>query len=306
MTSDRDIERLLDRWLDDGPSIAPDRIIANVAARIGLQRQRPVWRLPWRDPLMNPLIKFATAVAAVGLVTALGFAILGRPAGPNIGGPISTPPPAASPSLTPAASPSPAPSLCATSDPACIGALAPGRHSTDALITPTTYTVPAGWSKTLDVPGAVNLEHAEAASFIAIWPDWNISSQDSCIEAPSALAGRGRTVDDLVTWLTEHEGVVASDPTPVTIDRIDGLVLDARMADDYTGPCGARALVFTHQGTINDIGAFQLNKEDRTRLWFFDVGEGHVVNLAIVVENSADFDGFLAAATPVVESMTFE
>ena len=45
MTSERDIERILDLWFADGPTQAPDRVLDVVADRIGRQPQRPAWRL---------------------------------------------------------------------------------------------------------------------------------------------------------------------------------------------------------------------------------------------------------------------
>ena len=49
MTQQRDIERLLDRWFAEGPSVVADRVIDVVADRIERQPQRPAWRLAWRS-----------------------------------------------------------------------------------------------------------------------------------------------------------------------------------------------------------------------------------------------------------------
>ena len=75
MTHERDIERLLDHWFSDGPSQAPDRVLDAVADRIGRQSQRPAWRLDWRPFQMSSMLKFATALAAVGIVAVLGFGV---------------------------------------------------------------------------------------------------------------------------------------------------------------------------------------------------------------------------------------
>ena len=54
MTRDRDLEQLLDHWLDDGPSEVADRVFDAVGDRIARQRQRPAWRLSWRNPSCTP------------------------------------------------------------------------------------------------------------------------------------------------------------------------------------------------------------------------------------------------------------
>ena len=103
MTHERDIERLLDYWLADGPAQAPDRVLDVVVDRIGRQRQRPTWRLDWRLPAMTPIIKFGAAVAAAGIVVIIGFGLLRGPT-TNVGGPAASPTQSASPA-SPSASP---------------------------------------------------------------------------------------------------------------------------------------------------------------------------------------------------------
>ena len=50
MTRQRDLDRLLDIWLADGPTEAADAVLDVVADRIDRQPQRPAWRLSWRTP----------------------------------------------------------------------------------------------------------------------------------------------------------------------------------------------------------------------------------------------------------------
>ena len=54
MNQHRDTERLLDHWMRDGPTVAPDRVLDIVVDRIERQAQRPAWRLDWRRYAMNP------------------------------------------------------------------------------------------------------------------------------------------------------------------------------------------------------------------------------------------------------------
>ena len=104
MNEHRDTERLLDAWMRDGPTLAPDRVLDVVVDRIERQGQRPAWRLDWRRYTMNPSLKIAAAALAVVIVAVIGYNLL--PAGTtNVGVPM--------PTLT--ASPTPAPTPTARS-----------------------------------------------------------------------------------------------------------------------------------------------------------------------------------------------
>ena len=85
MTRERDIDRILDLWFAERPTEVADRVLDEVAERIGRQPQQPAWLTLWRDSHVNSYLKYAAAVAAVILVAAVGFAVL-RPSGGGIGG----------------------------------------------------------------------------------------------------------------------------------------------------------------------------------------------------------------------------
>ena len=74
MTEHTDIDRLLESWFDDGPTMLPDRVVAVVADRIGRQGQRRAWRLD-RRPKVNLFLKIAI-VAAIGIALLGGAVIL--------------------------------------------------------------------------------------------------------------------------------------------------------------------------------------------------------------------------------------
>ena len=120
MTSDRDFERILDKWLADGPTGAADRVIDDVAGRISRQSQRPAWLVSWRDYHVSPNAKPFLAVGAVVVIVVAGFAIFGGPLLPSVELPATastSPSPAISPSPEPSPSPSPSPSPEATPSP---------------------------------------------------------------------------------------------------------------------------------------------------------------------------------------------
>jgi WD40 repeat protein len=86
MTHERDIDRLLDHWLSEGPSEVADRVVLSVADRIDRQPQRPAWRFLRRPTIMTSSIRWAAVFVALALVAVLGFAVLGGPSDSGIVG----------------------------------------------------------------------------------------------------------------------------------------------------------------------------------------------------------------------------
>ncbi len=78
MTHERDIDRLLDLWLIDGPTQVADRVILEVADRVDRQPQRPAWRLFRRPTPMTSSVRWAAVLVAVALIAAVGFVVIGR------------------------------------------------------------------------------------------------------------------------------------------------------------------------------------------------------------------------------------
>ena len=80
MNEHTDIERVLERWFDDGPSTMPDRVVVVVADRIDRQRQRRPWRLPWRPPRCPSDPQARRRSAAVLLIALVGYQFVREPA----------------------------------------------------------------------------------------------------------------------------------------------------------------------------------------------------------------------------------
>jgi hypothetical protein len=105
MTRDQDIERVLERWLSDGPAHMPDHVFSTVVDRIDRTPQRRLAGFLTRYAHMPANLRL-TAVAAtfVVVIGALGAYVLLRPSDANVGGPgptsTATPLPA-SPTATP-------------------------------------------------------------------------------------------------------------------------------------------------------------------------------------------------------------
>jgi hypothetical protein len=106
MTSDRDIERVLETWLGTGPTVMPDRLFDGVLDRIERQPQRRLARLQLRFTPMRPITILAAA-AAIAVAVGAGIVLLGRPSTPDVAAP-TAPAPSIAPATTAAPSPSPA------------------------------------------------------------------------------------------------------------------------------------------------------------------------------------------------------
>jgi hypothetical protein len=108
MTGQRDPERLIQTFLDEGEEQLDDRIYDAVRASIEQQRQR-VFVGPWSTPTMNKFVTIGLGAAAVVVALLIGAQLLGSPGG-GLGNP---PSPSQEPTATaePSASPISAPPL---------------------------------------------------------------------------------------------------------------------------------------------------------------------------------------------------
>ena len=104
MTRNRDIDRVLEAWLVDGPSEMPDRLFEAVFDRVGRVPQRRLARLRLRFAEMSSTARFIAAGAAAILVIGIGLTAFGR--GPD-GHTGASPSPSASPSASAATLPIP-------------------------------------------------------------------------------------------------------------------------------------------------------------------------------------------------------
>jgi len=143
---------------------------------------------------------------------------------------------APAPSVTPTAEPSPAPTGCPnTEHGACLGPLLAGTYSTTEFRTPLTYSVPDGWSNQEDLPGSFMLvPPGDTSDFIGVYDGVAAASAD-CDE--SAQPGIEATPEAMAEWYAGLPGLELSEPQPVTIGGLIGLVFNAALAEGYTGAC---------------------------------------------------------------------
>ena len=100
MNRQRDIERTLDAWFVDGPTMVPDRLFDAVLDQVERVPQRRLARLSLRYAEMNPRIRLFTVLAAALLVVVAAIAIIGGGSQGLVKSPTS-PPPSPSPAALP-------------------------------------------------------------------------------------------------------------------------------------------------------------------------------------------------------------
>ena len=300
MTKERDVERLLDRWFSERPIEVADRVLDDVADRIGRQPQQPAWRVSWRDSQMQTNLKTFLAAAAIIVIAVVGFAVLRPGSTSNVGG-------AASPSPSTPADPSTSPAANAvfpqwyknSEISAAAGILPAGKATSRAFAPRVTFTVPEGWVNDLDVNIGYGLfpdieaNEAEYAKSGEIAQGIFMVSVESPYYFCEAWEKTEGTAAERAAFLAASDAFVVSEPVDVTIGGLTGKQVDIRLDPDRpTATCpGDPATV--------DIG------DQRTRATYLDTPSG-IVAIFVSSKHSADHDAFLADAMPIVESFEFD
>ncbi len=314
MTHEHDIDRLLDRWLGDGATEAPDRVLDVVTARIERQSQRPAWRFLLREiPVsVNARAALVAVVAVVVIaVAAAGFSAFGRTSNPAIVGASPTPAPtSSSPQPTDTIKPGD-PSLACDGDAyLCSGPLSPGDHAGGLSDASLSFSVPAGWRNTVDQgdtyvlasPGTA--ANATSGGWIDVFIDPRVATQDGTCTAARDTA-IGSAVNDFIGWLRAHPGLVTTTPTPVSIGGHSGSMIDvglapswAKTCPDLTGPLPAAMLI------SNPVGSryWGIVGPAKARMVFLDMGSSTIL-VVIHASDKVAFDQLTTDAMPIVQSM---
>ena len=304
MTNERDIERLLDRWFSERQTEVADRVLDDVADRIGRQPQQPAWRATWRDTHVQSNLRPLLVAAAVIVIAVVGFAVLRPGSTSNVGG-------AASPSPSAPAAPSTSPSATAVfpqwytnSEVSAAAGILPAGNATSRAFAPrVTFTVPEGWVNTLDVNIGYSLfpdikaNEAEYAKSGEIAQGIFMVSVESPYFFCEAWEKTQGTAAERAAFLVASDAFVVSEPVDVTIGGLTGKQMDVRLDPDRpTATCpGDPATV--------DLG------DQRTRVTYLDTPSGTpsgIIAIAVGSKHSADHDAFLADAKPIIESFQFD
>jgi hypothetical protein len=227
MKRDNDFDRIAGSWLQDGPTVMPDRSLQAALDEVHMTSQQR-FGAARRTFNMNGNV-FRLAVAAV-----VGLFIIGA-GGIYLGnnyqsGAVGGPPPAtASPAAAPTATPTPAP-LPADSP------LKPGRYRMGSIgqvgsVPPVlSITVPSGW--TSGDTHLINKNYgADAGAALGVW---QISGgfKQPCTDHTLITPTPGPGTAELLTALASQPGITAGPITDVTVDRYSGKYVDLTVATD--------------------------------------------------------------------------
>lgn len=306
MTHERDIDRLLDLWLSDGPSEVADRVILDVAARIDRQPQRPAWRFLRRPTLMNSLVRLAAAIVAVALIGVVGFALLGRPTDFGVGiqpSPATTPTLEASPTLPPTPSSSPASSAAAGAP----ATMPPGTYVSREFAPALTYTVPAGWFREADNPTSFVLSRGGPENIELVTRVFRPErGENGCMTIRNWE--RPHAASDLVEYLMTYPAFVTT-ATPSSVGGLQGWAVDLAVKASWRSACADEAgvpavfepiyVVHWYSGAPVTVG---MGPGDSDRFLVLDDGSGNTM----VIEVRGDDPAFRAATDAILESFDFE
>jgi hypothetical protein len=197
-----------------------------------------------------------------------------------------------------------------------------GTYVSETFMPPLTYTVPEGWKMLEDNLGGYVLNPADApfdprqGLTVNVWRDVEAPSPEFCGAFPVEEAGY--SAQKITTWLASYEGLVATQPAPVTVGGLDGFMIDAVMSPSFTELCLARLdepIVWTLIGSGSSSSVHQgLSAVDAQRIYVLDLADGG--NVAILINSccdpkngdldNAEFQEAIANTTPIVESFQFD
>ena len=260
--NDRNLNQLLDAWLDEGPTAAPKRVAEAARLEVRSTRQSipmPGW-LPQRFPNMNSTMRFALAAAAVVAVALLGISFLLPDQ--NVG-------------------PQPTPTQSPVALPDTTDVEAGTTYFIDAAWGPGTprlvLTVPSdGWSTI----GAANLgkdaiDDPRDFHDIAMTP-WNVTNlmADPCRQSSEGQLDPpvGPTVDDLATALQDQAGESASAPTDVTVGGYAGKRVELSLpAGLDIATCEGGGFTRWAEAATRGLGGHIYGNEQRNVVYVLDV-----------------------------------
>jgi len=197
----------------------------------------------------------------------------------------------------------PAPTPVPTPPPA----LAPGTYTSAAFQPAVTYTVPSGWRVAQDSSNYFALQPVNSEiTGIHFFRDPLAASQDPTCPT-TAEPGVGTLSLELATWIRGLPGMVASSPRMVTVGGLRGVELDLALNTGWTASCPFANGVPTVPLFVGADGSLRwvVAGNERLRLDLLDVPGGGTVVVDVDAFDGTLMDELLAAATPIVQSLSF-
>jgi hypothetical protein len=265
-------------------------------------------------------VRIGAAVAAILVLAVIAWNLLpGRPTG--VGGQASTPTPAASLVVSPPTSPASSAAgpwwllgvrqICGYSpmEYGCAGELSSGTHTSGTLEPAVTFTVPSGW-----------VNYADWRAYFALLPDTPATraglsnyvyvrsivmiTDDVRVASTDCQAGNwegGTSAAEIAAALAARDGLETTEPISVTVDGLTGLRLDVGLEPGWTGTCPQDPTT----PAVTIVANQMAKSDDRHRLILLDERDGGNIAILLYADHAADFEPFLAAAMPIVDSIDF-
>jgi hypothetical protein len=290
MSTDRDVNRIVRSWLEEGVSALPDRVLDTVLDQLPATPQRRAWWPVRRFGEMNSFTKFAVAAAAVVVLALVAINLLPKSGG--VGVPGQTPSPSPSPTASPSPSPSPSPARIPD------GPLAAGTYTTQPFAGPgglcmgqagcieagaeddsirVTVTVPDGWAGFGGgsiVPAVESYSPPGGAGLLLGRGGWLYSK---LCAGPGPDIPTGTTVDEFVTALVDHPDLDVTSPVDITLGGYSGKYLELRApantTTDELGPDPSGCNYYF----VWEPGIYAQGPNALWRIWVLDVDGVRVV-----------------------------
>lgn len=286
MSTDRDTDRIVRSWLEDGATALPDRVLDAVLDDLpATPQRRPLWSAR-RFPVMSTALRWGVAAVAVVALALFGFVYFGGDRGVGI----SPATPSVSPSFSQPASGTSAPA----SREFIVDEPFPLRITADVTSAWQLWTPTVGADAVAIYEGSPDPPDGRVIVFAIVQ---NLLA-DPCNTAAGGMDPPvGPSVDDLAAAFAAQPNTDATDPVAVSIDGYDGLYLD------YTN-IGGDAPCQTLTRWRSSMGDREALLNERDQVWILDVdGVRLVIDAASFPGTSAED---LADMRAIIESLSIE
>jgi hypothetical protein len=185
----------------------------------------------------------------------------------------------------------------------CLGPLTPGTYTTEIFSPSITYTVGEGWTNGEDLLGNFLLQIEGERRFLGIYR--NVTVPLACLEQPDPDVGL--TVGALADWYTSHPGLVTTDPEPISVGGLTGVVIDVSLDPSWTKGCGwsrgdpsVGIIIGAGPSSLTHVLESSVPEE---RLYLLEAEDGNVV--IEVGPEGTSLTAFLELVAPIIESIEF-
>ena len=243
------------------------------------------------------------AIAAIVVVAVVGYNL--RPGtSSGTGGPAPTPAATASPPA-----PTPSPYACLDFSVNCAGPLPPGTHRSRAFHPTVAYAVPADWTNSFDAYLSYILEPPDGSFTVKLLSYIAIPEQTSDCGA-SQKDGAQNSLANWTTFLTTHPGLEVSTPAERKIGGRDAVTITVRVSPAWQQMCpgssGPAVLLVKDEDTPPTRSQFIDDEVVTLTIVDAPSENGEFAIIEVLSTGSAnDHEAAVAAAEPVIESMTF-